>query len=171
MKPGNPRRFLVLVLLVCGAPTGAWAEEGRKAYVMNDGETLIGVLINETSTGYLIRLDNGQMTRLPYADIRAVESLRSSRELDSSRDGQESNYQADSEDSRTSDGRRYWRSLTISPLHLVLDVLEISMEMNKVLPGGIVNNHTWVSTYGIGWGDLAYWEFGSSYRYYFVGDS
>lgn len=46
--------------------------EAKKAFELNDGSSVIGEVIDELATGYLVRTDDGQTVRVLYDDVKAV---------------------------------------------------------------------------------------------------
>lgn len=51
--------------------------EDRKMFELNDGTHVVGTVLDEGSTGYLVQKANGDTVMVKYSDVRAVQALNS----------------------------------------------------------------------------------------------
>jgi len=74
---------VLLVALVQGLLLGrAWGAEVKKVFELDDGTDVVGVVVDESETGYLVRTSSGEVVRVEYSQIRRVTALGSSIEQD-----------------------------------------------------------------------------------------
>ena len=66
--------IMVLVALLAVA-TPVSADEARKVYELTDGGVVVGEIVAETDTAYLIRTTDGETVRVAYGDIERVTAL------------------------------------------------------------------------------------------------
>lgn len=66
---------LVGVALLLVAQGGRAAAETKKAFELTDGSSVIGVVLDELETGYLVRKDDGSTVTIQFEDVAAVYTL------------------------------------------------------------------------------------------------
>ncbi len=101
------RWFLFALFVGMLLPVGsAHAEEDRKSFELKNGHVLVGVVIDEGDSAYLVRTPDGETVRVAYDSIEKVTTLggsaESSKPDESSRDREESRR----EESRREESRR-----------------------------------------------------------------
>lgn len=71
--------LFILCAFGCGeARSASRPLDQVKAYTLSDGQVVVGVVIDEGQTGYLVRTRDGKTVRIEYENIVRVDSVESS---------------------------------------------------------------------------------------------
>ncbi len=105
------RWFLFALFVGMLLPVGsAHAEEDRKSFELKNGHVLVGVVIDEGDSAYLVRTPDGETVRVAYDSIEKVTTLggsaESSKPDESSRDREESRREESRREEEAEERRR-----------------------------------------------------------------
>jgi len=71
----SPYRLIAVLVALLLLPTSASADEVRKAFELADGSVVVGVVLDEGESGYLVRTVEGETIRVPYDQVETVTVL------------------------------------------------------------------------------------------------